>query len=145
MTCMLGNGFSSTNSDDEQRIVKTKVTSEHKKWRESKYKLHTYVQAYIIYTIIYPWFSVLSLIVSCSLPIIAYIITTVELCVCLCVCVCMTFIFILIFYHHSAFYDVMPVMILYKTVASCTNFRDDVSAFMAWSRSTSGWIHRFTS
>ncbi len=57
------------------------------------------------------------------------IITTVELC--MCVRVCMTFNFILIFYHCSAFYHVMPGMILSKTVASCTTFRDDVSAFMA--------------
>ncbi len=64
-------------------MLLTKVTSEHKKCESQKVqKLHTYVQAYnMIYTIIYPWFFVLSLIVSHSIPIIAYIITFV--CVCL--------------------------------------------------------------
>ncbi len=78
-------------------------------------------------------FFVLSLIAYHSLPIIAEIITTVELCMCVCVCVCncMTFNFILIFYHYSAFYHVMPGMILSKKDASCTNFSDDVSAFVA--------------
>ncbi len=90
----------------------------------------TYIRPsiYSIYNNIIPDFFVLSLIVSRSLPIIVYIVTTVELCVC--VCVCMTFNFILIFYHYSAFYHVMPGMILSKTIASCTNFRGDVSAFM---------------
>ncbi len=143
---MLGNGFSSTNSDDKQRIVKTKVTSEHKKWRESKYKLHTYyVQAYNIYNNISLIFCVVPDSVSLTANYCIYNYHGWALCVFVCVCVCMTFNFIFIFYHYSAFYDVMPVMILYKTVASCTNFRDDVSAFMAWSRSTSGWTHRFTS
>ncbi len=49
----------------------------------------------------------------------------------------MTFNFIL----YSAFDQVMPGMILSKTIASCTNFRDDVSAFMVWSRSTGGWLY----
>ncbi len=129
--------FSSMNSDDKQRVVNQGNEWTQQMWVKVQ-KLHTFVQAYMIYTIIYPWFFVLSLIVSRSLPIIAYIITTVELCMCVHMCVCMTFNFILIFYDCSAFYHVMPGMILSKTVASCTNFRDDVSAFMAWSRSTSG-------
>ncbi len=65
--------------------TKTRFTVNTKNVRVKVQKLHTYVQAYMIYTIIYPWFFVLSLIVSHSLPIIADIITTVELCMCVCV------------------------------------------------------------
>ncbi len=69
----------------------TKVTNEHNKC-ESKYKSYIHTIYYciyhiMIYTIIYPWFFVLSLIMSRSLPITAYIITTVELCMCVRVCV----------------------------------------------------------
>ncbi len=121
-------------------VLLTKVMSEHINVRVKVQKLHTYIQAYMIFTIIYPWFFVLSLIASHSLPI---IITTVELCVCVCVCL-----------HDLTLFSYSTTTLHFITwcqewfslrLASCTNFRDDVSAFMAWCHSTSGWTHRFTS
>ncbi len=80
----LGNEFSSMNSDDKQRVVNQGNEWTQQMWVKVQ-KLHTYIQAYMMYTIIYPWFFVLSLVVSRSLPIIVYIITTVELCMYVCV------------------------------------------------------------
>ncbi len=110
----------------------TKVTSEHKKCESQSTKV-TYVQAYNNISLIF--FCVVPDSVSLAANYCIYNYHRWALSVC--VCVCMTFNFIL----YSAFDQVMPGMFLSKTVASCTNFRDDVSAFMVWSRSTGGWLY----
>ncbi len=76
---MLGNGFSQVQTAMTNSALLTKVTNEHNKC-ESKYKSYIHTSKHI-------WFFVLSLIAYRSLPIIAEIITTVELCMCVCVCV----------------------------------------------------------
>ncbi len=71
---MLGNGFSQVQTAMTNSTLLTKVTNEHNKC-ESKYKSYIHTSKHI-------WFFVLSLIASRLLPIMADIITTVELCVC---------------------------------------------------------------